>query len=284
MEYRRPGTLAEALSLRAELGSGAKLLAGGQSLLAMMRQGLIDPDAVISLSGIDSLKTIEIDPDGSLRIGGMVTHRRVAACAAVAERAPLLADTARRVASAQVRNLGTWGGNVAHGEPGADPPGSLLATDALVELTSVGGVRRVPVDRFFLDYLTTDIGDEEILTALIVPPQPAGARMAYYKHTARDDGDLAICGVAARLVLHPQSEEVVDLRIGITGASTTPVLAGEAGLYARGRRVSRDVAATIGRLAAAQCDPLDDAEASAAYRLAVVERLVARVVYQLAAG
>lgn len=268
--------------MRAELGDGAKFMAGGQSLLAMMRQGLFEPDAIISLKRVPELKTIVLRPDGSLFIGSMATHQQIAEHPVISEHAELLSQTARRVASTQVRNLGTWGGNVSHGEPGADPPASLIACDAAVELRSLEGTRVVPIAEFFLDYLTTDIQEGEIVSGLIVPAQPKDARWVYYKHTIRDDGDLAVCGIAVRLTVDSETAEIRDVRVGINGASITPVYVEGVGRALQGRRVSEALLAQAGEMAASACQPIDDAEASASYRLAVVERLVRKGLRQLA--
>lgn len=273
MEYIRPTNLQELFQAVAEFPD-AKIMAGGQSLLAMMKQGILDPEVIVSLRGVGELNAIDKSDDGTLTIGAMVTHQRIAADPIVQSVAPLLSETARRVASVQIRNLGTWGGNLSHGEPGADPPGSLIAVGAQLELQSADGHRFVPVEDFFLDYLTTDIQPGEVLTRIVVPPQPPGNKTIYAKHTVRDDGDLAIVGIAVRMTL--SGERISDIRIGINGASLTPLRATSAEQVLLGQNPSEELFERAAKHAAQQCNPLDDAEASAEYRLAVVNSLLKR--------
>lgn len=283
MEYIRPASLAEAVQALQEFGDGAKLVAGGQSLLAMMKQRVLQPDALVSLKGIPGLTELAATPEGGLAIGAMVTHRSILTAPVVRERCPLLGATAAEVASVQVRNLGTWGGNVAHGEPGADPPGALIAAGAAVEVFGAGGLRRVPLESFFLDYMTTDLGPDEILTRILVPAQPAHSAGVYLKHAVRS-GDMAICGVAARVTLDPDGRAIQDVRIGINGASLTPLRAVAAETALRGRLPDPRLIDDAAVAAQQACAPLDDAEASAEYRLEMVRVYVRRAVAQAVAA
>ncbi|AEJ40190.1 molybdopterin dehydrogenase FAD-binding protein [Sulfobacillus acidophilus TPY] len=280
MRYFRPHDLGEALEyLEKNQGETVKIMAGGQSLLVMLRLGLLHPDTIMSLSALEELRHIAIEPDGSLSIGSMVTHQRIATDPVLSDYAPLLPRTARKVAARQIRNLGTWGGNIAHGEPGSDPPASLIVSDAHVELRNRTRSRRVPIDQFFLDYMSTDIQPDELLTRIIIPPQPAHAKTMYLKHTLRDDGDLAICGVALRIVADDHGL-IRDVRIGINGASLTPIRARRAEDSLVGQFPDDTLFRQAGELAATACDPMDDAEASAEYRLAVVKALVRRALVE----
>lgn len=281
MQYFRPTQLDEALQfLENRPGETIKVMAGGQSLLAMLRLGLLKPDVILSLSGLEELRRITIEPDGSLSLGAMVTHQRIATDPTVAHHAPLLPMTARKVAARPIRNLGTWGGNIAHGEPGADPPASLIASDALVELQNRTRARTIAIEQFFLDYLVTDIQPDELLTRIIIPPQAPGARSTYLKHTLRDDGDLAICGIAVRLELD-ENGVIRNARIGINGASLTPIRARAAEESLVGQSPDDELFRYAGELAAGACEPIDDAEASAEYRLSVVKALVRRALNQV---
>lgn len=284
MEYVRPSTIQEAVTALIEFGDGAKLVAGGQSLLAIMKQGILEPDALVSLSSIDELKGITNAGDGSLIIGSMATHDKVMRDPLVREHAPLLADTARRVASAQIRNMGTWGGNLSHGEPGADPPAALIAVDATVEIVGPNGARIIPVEDLFVDYLTTDLNHGEILSKIIVPVQPRNSGTAYIKHTVRDDGDLAIVGIGVRVIMDESKEVIQEARIGINGASLTTIRALNSEALLQGKKPDDELFAQAGILAAEACDPLDDAEASAEYRVDMVKVLVKRALKQAVAA
>lgn len=282
MEYVRPSTIEVAIDALVHFGDGAKLIAGGQSLLAMMKQGMLEPDALVSLSNIPALKEISIDDHGSLLIGSMVTHNQIMSSPIVKAHVSLLAETAKRVASVQIRNMGTWGGNLSHGEPGADPPAALIAVDAQVEICGPNGTRYIPVADFFVDYLTTDLAEGEILTKIIVPAQPANSGTSYLKHTVRDDGDLAIAGIGVRIVMDEAKENIKEARIGINGASLTTIRAEAAENLINGQKPSADLFAKAGVLASTACDPLDDAEASAEYRVQVVKILVKRALEEAA--
>ncbi|MEB3103594.1 FAD binding domain-containing protein [Ferviditalea candida] len=284
MEYVKPLTIQEAVSALVEFGDGAKLVAGGQSLLAIMKQGILEPDALVSLSGIDELKAVRKAEDGSLVIGAMATHDKVMRDPLVREQAPLLADTARRVASTQIRNMGTWGGNLSHGEPGADPPAALIAVGASVEIAGPDGSRTIPVEDLFVDYLTTDLNHGEILSKIIVPVQPANSGAAYIKHTVRDDGDLAIVGIGVRVTMDEAKQKIAEARIGINGASLTTIRALSAEALLQGKTPDDELFAQAGVLAAEACDPLDDAEASAEYRVEMVKVLVKRALKQALAA
>lgn len=280
MEYVRPSSIKEAIDALTEFGEGAKLIAGGQSLLAFMKQGMFEPDALVSLSGIPELRKVEIDEDGSLSIGAMVTHTEIMHHPLILEHAPLLAETAGKVASTQIRNMGTWGGNLSHGEPGADPPAALIASNATVKITGPEGTRAIPVEDFFVDYLTTDLNPGEILTHIIVPVQPENCGTAYIKHTIRDNGDLAIVGIGVRVTMDKSRTLIQDARIGINGASLTTIRAKEAEKLLNGKVWDENLLAAAGEQSADACEPLDDAEASAEYRIKMVKVLVRRALKQ----
>ncbi len=276
MEYVKPSTIQEAIEALIHFGDGAKLVAGGQSLLAIMKQGILEPDALVSLSAIDEMKQIRKDEDGSLIIGAMATHDKVMRDPLVLEHAPLLTETARRVASVQIRNMGTWGGNLSHGEPGADPPAALIAVDAAVKIAGQEGTRIIKIEDLFVDYLTTDLNHGEILTQIIVPVQPENSGTAYIKHTIRDDGDLAIVGIGVRVTMDESKEYIQEARIGINGASLTTIRAVDAEAILTGKEPNTSLFTEAGVLAANACEPLDDAEASAEYRISMVKVLVKR--------
>src|SRR3954464_1081260 len=181
MRYLEPETVDEALDLLAEHGDAAKVIAGGQSLLLLMRERLVEVDALIGLKAIAPLR--EIEANGGVRIGAMVTHSAVGRRQRIAARGPLLAAAEAGVSTLQVRNRGTLGGNVAHAFPTADPPAALVASDAVVHLASpAGGERSVAAESFFVGLMQTEARPEELVTAISLPAQPEGARTAYVKY------------------------------------------------------------------------------------------------------
>src|SRR5947209_8076854 len=150
-DYFAPDTLNEVFDLLGRYGDDAKLIAGGTALVILMRQNLVRPSAVVSLRRLRELGAIEA-ANGGLRIGALATHREVEVSPLVAERARVLSETIRHVATIRIRNVGTLGGNLAHADPNQDPPATLIALGASVELASAQGTRQVPVDEFFTDY------------------------------------------------------------------------------------------------------------------------------------
>lgn len=251
-------------------------MAGGQSLLAMMRQKVIEPEAIISLKHVKDLHRVALQEDGSLFIGSMLTHHQIATHPLIGRHAPLLAETARKVASVQIRNLGTWGGNIAHGEPGADPPAALMVSSAQVELMGEGGRSRlVAIKDFFLDYLTTDIREGELITGFIIPPTPPGTFSAYDKYTLRDDGDLAIVGMAMRLQMTP-AHQIADLEIALSGVSVVPIQIPRISERVLGQTLTDPVIKDIAEYVKNACDPLSDVEVSSEYRRWVIEALITK--------
>jgi carbon-monoxide dehydrogenase medium subunit len=263
MRYLEPETVDEALDLLAEHGDAAKVIAGGQSLLILMRERLVDMEALIGLRAIEPLRSIEVN--GGVRIGAMVTHSAVERDERIAARWPLLRDAEAAVSTLQVRNRGTLCGNVAHAFPTADPPAALVACEGLVHLASkAGGEREVAAEDFFVGVMQTEAGPEELVTAVSLPPQPEGARTAYVKYAIRPL-DFAIVSVAVRLVTRADGT-IDDARIGLAGAANRTLRATEAERALVGERASPEVLARAGQAAARQADPLADVDGTADYK------------------
>jgi aerobic carbon-monoxide dehydrogenase medium subunit len=273
MQYLEPTSVDEVLDLLAEHGERAKVIAGGQSLLILIREGLVEADILIGLRAIESLRRLEVD--GEARIGAMVTHAAVEHDTRIAQRWPLLTAAEAAVSTVQVRNRGTLCGNVAHAFPTADPPGALVASDARVHLASKReGARDVPAESFFVGLMETQAGPDELVTAITVPPQPERARSAYLKFSVRPL-DFAIVGVAVRVV--PASDgTIAEARIGLNGAANRTLRATEAEHVLVGERPSPDVFARVGEAAARQAQPLGDVDGSAEYKRRVAGVYTAR--------
>jgi aerobic carbon-monoxide dehydrogenase medium subunit len=266
-----PGSLAEALALLHDGNGETRPLAGGQSLLVLLRHGLVDARALVALAGLAELHGIE-PRDGGLRIGALVTQRELEASPVLARDFPALRDAAAAVASTQVRNKGTLGGNLCHADPSADPPAALIALGAEVEIAGVGGSRRLPVEAFFTSLLTTVLEPGELLTAIHLPaPRP---RSAYLKHSLRGI-DAAIVGVGVALDLDAAGG-VRDARVGLAGVGPTPLRAVAAEATLRGRVWSDATLRAAAEAAADECRPLDDLEASAGYRRRLVRAYLER--------
>ena len=219
-DYKSPNTVDEALQLLAEGGDDAKIIAGGQSLLPVLKLRLAAPELVIDLAKIDSLKGVRDDGD-AIVIGAMTTHYEVLRDPLVAEHASLITKCLETVADPQVRHRGTFGGACVHADPAGDIPAPTLALDAEFVITGPAGQRRVAAADFFQDIFTTAVGDDEILVEVRVPKY-TGWGSAYEKFV-RVAQQWAIAGVAA--TVRTEGGTITEARIGLTNMGPTPVRA-----------------------------------------------------------
>lgn len=267
-EYLAPKTLDEALSLLDRYGGEAKLLAGGHSLLPLMKLRLAAPRYVIDLGRVRELDSIR-EEGGKIVIGAVTTHAAIETSDLLRRRAPLLAETAAEIGDVQVRNRGTLGGAAAHADPAADYPAALLALDAEFKLVSCGGERVVPAGSFFVDMMTTALRSGEILAEVRFDADPKGAGSAYKKLHQPASG-FAIVGVATRLVLAADGT-CRDVRVGITGVAAKPYRATGVESELRGKKLDEKAIARAAAGAARGTEPLADLHASARYRAAMAE-------------
>lgn len=213
-DYHVPKSLAEASRLVAQFAGDGKVLAGGHSLVPMMKLRLASPKHLIDIGRIAELRYIRED-GGKLQIGALATHFEIESSALLKATCPLLPETAREIGDAQVRNKGTIGGSLAHADPAADWPAAILALDAEIKAVSARGERWIPAREFFVDLLTTALKSDELLTAVRVPAVPARAGDAYLKLHQPASG-FAVVGVAARLTLNEKGA-VAEVGVGVTG-------------------------------------------------------------------
>jgi aerobic carbon-monoxide dehydrogenase medium subunit len=264
-EYATPSSLKEALAL---LSAGdAKVLAGGMSLIPMMKLRLASPERLVDLSHVPGLTGITEDA-GSIRIGAMTTHHEIEDSALLRSKCPLLAETAAQIGDVQVRNMGTIGGSVAHADPAADYPAALLALEAKVKLVSSGSERTLTLEDFLVDTLTTAIEPGEIVSEVIVPVEAANVGVDYQKLLQPASG-FAIVGIAVRV-------RKGFARVGVTG------LAGKA-FRATGVEKIFAESGDIERAAAVVADGVDansDLFASAPYRCQMARVYTARALKQ----
>jgi aerobic carbon-monoxide dehydrogenase medium subunit len=271
----RPHSLEEALSQRAQYGRDALPIAGGQSLLVMLRNKLIDPQVLLDLEALGELRGLQARANG-VSIGAMTTFFDLLSSSDVQNAAPILAQAAAKVGSTAIRNLGTIGGNLCHNEPGADLPPALLALNASVELRSRNGIRNVSLTEFFRGYFETAVEADEILSRVEIPTLPEGARGAYIKHSISPE-DLAIAGVA--VVFVPGGKNPVlarELRIGLGGVAPVPLRALKAEAALNGRALTDEAIGMAAEIAASEAEPMSDPHASADYRRKMVKVLVRR--------
>jgi carbon-monoxide dehydrogenase medium subunit len=254
-------------------GDDARVIAGGTALIIMMRQRLLMPKVVISLGRIPKFDRITYNNKDGLRIGARARHRDIELSPAVRKHYPLLHETFRKVAQPRIRNMGTVGGNLAGGDPLADPGASLIALDAEVTLASSKGQRRLRLDEFFIDYYQTALEPGELLTEIHVPP-PQRPGWAHIKFTPRSIEDFATVGVA--ITLKANNGTCEDVRVGLNSVASTIVHAKKAEEILRGKPITDAALQEMGEVAATECDPTDDNRGSAEYKREMVKVLVRR--------
>ena len=283
-DYIKPRTLTQVFALLAEYGDEARLLAGGQTLLATLNMRLSEPAIVVDITGIDALRGIGLTANGSmLRIGALVTHSEIEASALVALHAPLLTLAVPHVAHRAIRNLGTWGGSIAYADPAAEWPTCAVALDAVVVLLGAAGERRIAATDFFLDLYTTALEPGEIVIACELPIHGPLSRCAF-DELARRHGDYAIVGLAvvARMV----EGMLQDTRLTFLGIGTTPVRARQTERFLDGQMPDATVLQAAADLLVQELTgaltPLGDLTNSAATKRHLATVLLRRAVARLA--
>jgi carbon-monoxide dehydrogenase medium subunit len=264
-EYQAPKTLEEALRLLEQHGDEAKVLAGGHSLLPLMKLRLAAPRYVIDLGRLRGLNYIR-EEQGHIAIGALTTHAQVETSALLAAKCALLPETAAEIGDLQVRNRGTIGGSLAHADPTADYPAAILALEAELEAAGSSGKRTVPAQEFFVDILTTELRPGEILAEVRVPILGARTGTAYAKLNQLASG-FAIVGAAARVTLDWKGR-LEKVAVGMTGVGSKPYRAEAVERALQGKKATPQsgAVAEAARHAADGIDPLSDLHASAQYR------------------
>lgn len=262
-EYHVPKSLAEATRMVGEFGADGKILAGGHSLVPLMKLRLAAPKHLIDLTRLAELATIG-EEDGKIQIGALATHFKVQSSNLVKSKCPLLAETAAEIGDVQVRNKGTLGGSLAHADPAADWPAAIVALDGEMRAVSARGERWIPAEGFFVDLLMTALQPDEILTAIRVPTLPARAGDAYSKLRHPASG-FAVVGVAARVVLDEKGS-VADVAVGVTGVGLKAYRAKAVEDALRGKSPSSKRLAEACAHAADGVEANSDLYASAEYR------------------
>jgi carbon-monoxide dehydrogenase medium subunit len=276
-EYHRPASLPDAIALLGRLGGDAKVLAGGQSLIPLMKLRLASPPHVVDLNRIPGLASIA-EKDGALVIGALVRESELEASDLVRKRFPILADACRVIADPLVRNLATVGGNLAHGDPANDHPAVMLALGAEVVAVGPGGTRRIAITELFTGPLETALRPGEILTEIRIPLPPPRSGGAYLK-LERKVGDFATAAVGVQLAL-AGGDACAQVGIGLTNVGPTPIKATRAEALLRGHRVDDAKIREAARAAAAESDPAEDLRGSVEYKRDLVRVLTARALHR----
>ena len=275
-EYFAPKTLKEALTLLDKYGDECKVIAGGQSLLILMRQGLVTPQYLIDIKGISELSYIKSEGKQGLRIGALTTHRTIEKSPVFRDKLGVLTEMENRLASIQTRNWGTIGGNICHADPAGDPAPVLMALNATLRMASLKGDRTMAVEDFSLDYFETALEPGELLTEIVVPPVPPHTGTAYTKFNVIES-DLATVGVAVSITLSSNDGICQDVRIALGAAAPTPIRAKQAEAVLRGKKITDVLLKEAGQIASTEAEPISDIYASEEYRRELVKVLVKRV-------
>jgi len=275
--YHAARSVEEALDLLTKYGEEAKLLAGGHSLIPAMKLRLASPRYLIDLGTVPGLSGIRIDGD-ALAIGALTVHADIVSSDIVRRRVPALSDAAGVIGDVQVRNRGTIGGSVAHADPAADFPVVLTALDASFVALSRSGSRTIPVDGFFVDFYTTALAPNEVLTEIRVPLPPSSAGTAYHKMAHPASGYVVVS--AGALVNRDSSGRCVSARIAIGGLGSGPLRAQATEAALQGQRLTVDVTAAAASKTAEGSDPADDIYASAEYKRHMATVLAHRAIEQ----
>ena len=271
-DYHVPASVDEAIRLLGE-NEEAKILAGGQSLLPMMKLRLAAPTAVVDISRLPGLSYVR-DMGAHLAIGALTTHDTLGSDKSVKERFSLITDAVARIGDQQVRNLGTIGGSACHADPAGDIPTALLAADAQFVVEGKRGKRVVPARDFFVDLFTTAVGHDEMLTEVRLPYLPQRSASAYMKHSVREGGfAIAMVGVVVTL---EDGNSCRDSRIGVGAAGPTPIRAVSAEMYLKGKTLEEATIAEAADRAVEGADPPSDAHGSREYRLETIKVLTKR--------
>lgn len=278
MDWHEPNSVSDALRLAAELGEDGKFLAGGTWVALVLKQGLLVPDALISLHGIDGLNTVEYGADG-LRIGAMVTLREMERNSTIKQFYPELAYVCGVVANVRIRNQATVGGCLCDADYASDPPSMFAALSARVVLQSETGTREVPVRDFIVGHYTTTIDPSEMLTSILVPKRPETARGTYLKFRSRSHEDRPCVGVSA--VADLDGGICRSLSVVIGAVADTPQIVDGAAALAIGKRLDSGLIKQIANGYADSIEPLSDIRGSSWYRQQMINVHVKRALTEI---
>ncbi len=274
-DYSAPASIDEALKLLSELGDEAKILAGGHSLIPMMKLRFAEPEHLVDLGKIPGLSYAKIE-GGTLRIGAMTREVEVEDDPEVEKLFPIFKDAAKLIADPQVRNFGTVGGNIAHGDAANDQPAVMIALNAEVEITSLEGKRSVPIDEFFYGFYATAVQEGEILTEIRIPVPEGKFGNAYHK-LERKVGDYATGGVAVQIVLD-DSGKCTAAGIGLTNVNPTPLRASRSEEALVGTMVDEAAIEQAAQFASEDCNPSSDLRGDEDYKRRVIKTLTKRMI------
>jgi len=255
-------------------GEGARPLAGGTSLVLLLRQRLAEPTHLVHIGNLDELRGVRVDGDGQLRIGALVTHAEIAAHPLIRERFAVVAEMASQVANPQIRNVATLGGNLCYGDPASDPPTCLTALGARVRVVRGAETREIALEGFFKGYYETALALGDVLVEVIVPPLPRGGAALYSRFITTPAEGRPLAAVALRVV-RGAADLWTEVRLVLGAVVPAPARIPQAEQLLTGRKLTAQVVAEAADMAVRELEPVDDFRASAGYRRDVT-RVIAR--------
>ena len=275
-EYLEPKSVAEACGLLKRYAGEARPYAGGAYLSIVMKQGLLEPKALVNIKKIEELKGVRFDPAEGLTLGALVTHHEIETSEIVRRAFPVLCEVEKEVANIRVRNVGTVGGNLASGEPLTDLAQVFISLDARVKIAGASGERAIPLEELFVDFYQTSLADDEILTHVVVPPLPARSGVEYIRFSSSSVVDKPCVGVSVRLSLEPAKKVCRVARIVLGCVAPVPMRARKAEQVLEGKSFRPELVEEAASSAAQECSPVSDLRGSEQYKRAIVRTLVKR--------
>jgi carbon-monoxide dehydrogenase medium subunit len=276
--YLRPSSLKEALTMLAEHKDECKVICGGQSLLIIMRQGLLATDYLVDIKHIKELDYIQFDAKSGLKIGATTTHHTIETSDVIKKNYPILVAMENKLASIQVRNWGTIGGNLAHADPAGDPGPVLMALNANIKVGSAQGDRTMALEDFSLDFFETALEEGEIVLEVQVPVPEAKTGAAYQKFNLLES-DQGMVGVAAAVTLNGGGK-CKDVRVVLGNAGPKPILVKKIEELLIGKTYDEKLFAEAGKIASEDCEPVSDIHASEEHRRHLLGVLTKRMLKQ----
>jgi len=275
--YLRASAVKEALDLLEQHKDDYKIICGGQSLLILMRQGLVAPEYLIDIKNVQELNYINFDRKNGLRIGATTTHRAVEKSPVIKKHYSVLVGMEENLASIQTRNWGTIGGNLAHGDPAGDPGPVFTALDATVKMANKERERTIPIEEFFIDYFETALEEGGLLLEVQIPVPPPKTATVYEKFNIIKN-EQGIVSVAASITLDDDGLSCKDARIVLGAAAPAPKRAKEAEQMLRGQKLDEELLDKAGEKASEEADPVADIHATEAYRRSMIKALTGKMV------
>lgn len=272
-DYYAPDSLAETCEALERFGAKAKVLSGGTDIIAKMKSGLLSPEVLISLKKLENLKKIDYVSGKGVVIGALSTHNDLVNSKILNDKYLSVSEAAHNMASNQIRNIGTVGGNLCNAVPSADLPPILIALGATIKLVGTKGERVMLLEDLFTGPMKTVIAENEILTEIVIPDQ-SSTGSNYIKFGLRRSGALAVVGIAVALTVNGGT--ITEAKIAIGAAAPTPIRAREAEKSLQGKTISDDLLAGAGVIASAESKPISDIRGSAEYRRDLIRVLTRR--------